>query len=79
MGILLLLILLRLRSALVEFYSAHWAAVMILEPMGETGAVKCVLARQLAAIFAIFALLEADVAFRFLTFFLLRERGDIAF
>ncbi len=69
----MLLILLRLRSTLVEFDSAHWAAVMIFEPMGETGAVKCVLARQLAALFAVFALLEANVAFRFLAFLLLRE------
>jgi len=72
-SILLLLILLRLRSALVEFNSADWATVMIFEPMCETSAVKCVLARQLAAILALFALLEADIALRFLAFLLLRE------
>ena len=45
---LLLLLLLSLGTALVEFDSADRAAVVVLEPSSDAVAVKCVVARQLA-------------------------------
>jgi len=70
---------LRLRSALIELDSAHRAAIVILEPVSETCAIKSMFAGELAAVLSILALFKADVALRFFIFLLLRERGDIAF
>lgn len=52
---------------------------MILEPLDETCAIKCVLARQLATFLAIFALFEANVALRFFTYLFFRQFFNVAF
>ena len=75
--LLSLLLLLGLRSTLIELDSAYRAAIVILQPVSEAGSVKCMLAGQLAAVLSVFALFEADVAFRFFAFLLLGQAFNI--
>ncbi len=72
LSLFLLLLLLSLRSALIEFDSANGTAVVILKPVSKASAVECVLAGQLAAILSILALFEADIALRVFVFIFLR-------
>ena len=65
-------------SVSVELRAAHWATIVIFEPVFDASSVESMLARQLAAGLPLFALLKADVAVRGLTALsLLRQVADV--
>lgn len=76
---LLLLLLLRHWSILIELDSANWASIVILEPVLNASFVEGVIAGELDAICAVLALLKTDVAVRFFSRVLLRKIVDELF
>lgn len=74
-----MLLLLRHWSILIEFDSADWASIVILEPVLNASFVEGVIAGELDALCSILALIKTDVAVGFFSRVLLRKAVDELF